>query len=96
MPRNQATSEKPARNRGPLETFAPFVSSSTMQIGSSPPEEERPATASTQPHSIGYHEHFAAPLLEENTMQFASSLIRYIINYCQPTGKSLLYVQYRD
>ncbi|KAM0259658.1 hypothetical protein ACHAQJ_003237 [Trichoderma viride] len=96
IPSNLATTEESTRTRNPPVTFAPFVSSSSMQVESSPSEEERPSTGSSQPQSIGYHEHLAAPLLEDNTMHFASSLIRYTINYGQRTGKSLSYVQYRD
>lgn len=89
-----ALSDRPVRTKKALHDEN-FVSSASLQIGSSSPT--RPGSGdSSSASSIGYHLKSLAPPLEDLTVRLASCLIRCIINYAQPDNQAPPLVCYRD
>ncbi|KKP07149.1 hypothetical protein THAR02_00799 [Trichoderma harzianum] len=91
---NPSTPERPRRERIQA-VYDNFVPSDSFVIGSSSPT--RPATSSgASDHSIGYRGNIHAPLLEDATIRLATSFVRCVLNYAQPTNKAGPFIHFRD
>ncbi|KAL7946513.1 hypothetical protein V8C42DRAFT_320874 [Trichoderma barbatum] len=88
-----STPERPRRERTQA-VHDNYVPSNSFVIGSSSPN--RPPTSSGSEHSIGYRGNVHAPLLEDATIRLASSFIRCVLNYVQPTNKEGPFIHFRD
>ncbi|KJZ70522.1 hypothetical protein HIM_10066 [Hirsutella minnesotensis 3608] len=89
------SSDRPVRERVPVNLYGNPVSSSSIQIGSSSPT--RPESASTE-SSIGFVQELASPVLpvEDLTVRLASRFIRCVVNYAQDIWEPFPCIYFRD
>ncbi|KAM4060564.1 hypothetical protein HRG_001878 [Hirsutella rhossiliensis] len=90
-----AMSDRPTRQRVETSQYGDYVSSASIQVGSSPPTRLESASASSE-SSVGFIDDSSPPPPEDLTVRLASSFVRFVVNYAQPENTLSPPIHFRD